>query len=354
MAREEGAEEEKENRSIGAIDVTRPKPDLREVSEAVRSGSIATCWTDGGRSARESDESEPAYASTSRFTRRCATERKRDQQMAPTKAKTSKSAAAKRVAKPNGPRAKPAAARMSLAEAMTALEKAGSEQTRKTYRRHGAPEPLFGVSFATLAALVKRIGVDHELARALWNTGNYDARILAFKIADPARVSPAELDRWAREVHVRSCGGYVAMLAAESPHAAAKAAQWLAAPEGPERSAGWSLLSQMAMLDASAPDALFLKRLAEIEASIHNSPNAEREAMNYAVISIGCRNAALRKAALAAAKRIGKVDVDHGDTSCKTPDAAQYIEKSWAHSTSKGFESPAAHERSRERKRIRC
>jgi hypothetical protein len=72
------------------------------------------------------------------------------------------------------------------------------------------------------------------------------------------------------------------------------------------------------------------------------------------VILIGSRNVALRKAATAAAKRIGKVDVDHGDTACKTPDAASYIEKTWTHSMSKGFDSPAAHERSREPQRLRC
>ena len=56
----------------------------------------------------------------------------------------------------------------------------------------------------------------------------------------------------------------------------------------------------------------------------------------------------------AAAKRIGKFEVDHGDTACKTPDSAQYIDKSWTHSTSKGFASPAAHERARESMRTRC
>src|SRR5262245_47512092 len=70
--------------------------------------------------------------------------------------------------------AKPATARLSLAETMKLLEKAGSEQTRKTYRRHGAQDPMFGVSFATLKTLVKRIGVDHELAGALWDTKNHD------------------------------------------------------------------------------------------------------------------------------------------------------------------------------------
>jgi hypothetical protein len=246
------------------------------------------------------------------------------------------------------------AARMTLAEAMRELEKAGSAQTRKTYARHGAAEPMFGVSFATLKGLVKRIGVDHDLALALWDTGNHDARNLAVKIADPARMAARDLDRWAADSKARTCGGYVAMLAAEGPHAAAKTKQWLEAGEGPLRCTGWVLLGQVATHDQVTPDAWFLDRLSRIEASIHAAPNEEREAMNLAVVSIGGRNAALRKAATATARRIGKVEVDHGDTACKTPDAAQYIEKTWAHATAKGFPSPAEQERAREPQRTRC
>ena len=53
---------------------------------------------------------------------------------------------------------------MTLAEALAALENAGSAQTRKTDARHGATVPMFGASFATLKTLMKRIGkveVDH-------------------------------------------------------------------------------------------------------------------------------------------------------------------------------------------------
>lgn len=249
--------------------------------------------------------------------------------------------------------ARTAASRMSVAETMKALEKAGSAQTRKIYARHGAQEPMFGVSFATVRELVKRIGVDQELARALWETGNHDARILAVKIADPAQMTSAELDRWAGDMTMRMCCSYVASLAAEGPHGPAKAVEWLA-PGSPRRNAGWVLAGFLASRDPTTPDSVFLARLAEIEKTIHTAANSDREAMNMAVIQIGCRNAALRKAALAAAKRIGKVEVDHGDTDCKTPDAAASIEKTWAHSTSKGFESPAAHERSREPMRTRC
>ncbi len=246
------------------------------------------------------------------------------------------------------------AGRMTLAEAMRALEKAGSAQIRKTYARHGACEPMFGVRFAVLKALVKRIGVDHDLALALWDTGNFDARNLALKVVDPARIASSDLDRWARDHRVRMCGVYVASLAAESPHAAAKASQWLVSREGGERFTAWGLVAQMAMRDEATPDPWFAARLDEIERSIRTAPNSERAAMNQALISIGGRSAALRKAALAAAKRIGKVEVDHGDTACKTPEAGPYIEKMWAYAAAKEFESPAAQERTRESPRTRC
>ena len=250
--------------------------------------------------------------------------------------------------------AKAAALRMTLAEAMAALEAAGSEQTRKTYVRHGAPEPMFGVSFATLKTLMKRIGVDHELGLTLWDTGNFDARNLAVKVVDPARMSTAELDRWAQAPYARMCVAYVAHVVVEGPHARAKADQWLGAPAEAQRFVAWTLVGAMAMRDEATPDAWFADRLAEIERSIHTAPNAEREGMNHAVIAIGCRSAVLRKAAMAAVRRIGKVEVDHGDTACKTPDAGESIEKAWSHATAKGFASPAAQDRKRESMRTRC
>jgi 3-methyladenine DNA glycosylase AlkD len=251
------------------------------------------------------------------------------------------------------PAAKPGA-RMTLAEAMAALEKAGSEQTRKTYRRHGGADPMFGVSFATLKTMVKQIGVDHALALALWDTGNFDARTLAVKIADPATVKASELDRWAREPRSRMCVGYVAMLAGESAHGPTKAREWLASKNESIRCSGWMLAGQLANRDESADDAWFLELVARIAKTIHGQPSGERYAMNMALITLGGRSAALRKAATAEAKKIGAVEVDHGDTDCKTPDAAPYIEKMWAHAAAKKFASPAAQERAREPMRTRC
>jgi len=246
------------------------------------------------------------------------------------------------------------ASRMSFQDTMSALEKAGSVQTRKTYARHGVPEPMFGVSFATLKTLYKRIRVDHELAQALWSTGNFDARNLAVKIADPASISSRELDRWAATPTARMCGGYVAHLADESPHGCAKADKWLAASDDATQSAVWNLVVSMAKINESTEDSWFAERLVHIEKAIHSAPNTHRYLMNNALIAIGGRNASLCKSAAAAAKRIGTVEVDHGDTDCKTPVAAESIDESWAHAKAKGFETPAAQERSRESMRTRC
>lgn len=266
-------------------------------------------------------------------------------------AKSSPATAAAKSAPRSAKASKP---RMTLAEAMQALELAGSEQTRKTYKRHGAKDPMFGVSFATLKSLLKAIGVDHELALALWDTGNFDARNLAAKIADPTLMSPAELQHWAISGNTRSCIGYVAELAGEGAHGFACANAWLAAGEAELGVAGWSLVGTLAMSDESVPQAWFRARLDEIEASIHDAPNAQREQMNYALIAIGCRDTELRALATAVARRVGKVHIDHGDTACKTPDAVSAIDKAWEHSLGKGYVSPAAHERAREPLRLRC
>lgn len=271
----------------------------------------------------------------------------------PPVAKTSAKKAAPAKVRPTAKAKKTQGEPMSLSQVMQALEKAGSEQTRKTYTRHGAKGPMFGVSFGTLGTLQKRIRVDHELALKLWDTGNVDARNLAMKIAEPALMRPSDLDRWARENEFAMCNLYIGSLASESPHGTAKAHEWLASTDVRLRSAGWTLVGILANRDEATPDEAFAKRLQQIEKSIHSAPNEEKAAMNGALIAIGGRSAALRKAACAAAKRIGKVEVDHGDTACETPDAVSCIEKMWARSQGR-FPTPAAAERARESMRTRC
>jgi len=238
---------------------------------------------------------------------------------------------------------------MKLGEVMKALEKAGTAQTRKTWARHGAPEPMFGVSFAELGKLVKKTEGDHELALGLWKTGNADARQLAVMIEGASRTTEAQIDAWLREVAWTMTADAISGLVAETPFGRKKADAWRESPDEKTGRAGWVLVARLALRQPDIADDWFAGCLAELESGISKAPNRKREGMNSALIAIGCRSEPLRKKAVAAAGRIGKVEIDHGDTSCKTPDAAGYIAKAWAHSKSKGFASPSAQEQARKR-----
>jgi 3-methyladenine DNA glycosylase AlkD len=219
---------------------------------------------------------------------------------------------------------------MTLTQALQQLKAAGSAQTRKTYARHGVGPKQFGVSYAVLGKLTRQIKRDHALALGLWASGWHDARVLATFIADPQSIGAATLDAWVMEGSNRALSGGLGKFAATTPHAEALAAKWCADPREFVATTGWDTVAQLAM-NSTLPDAKFAALLKTIERDIHQSQNHVRYAMNGALIAIGVRNGKLEKLAVAAAKRIGKVEVDHGDTSCKTPDAVAYIAKTKAH-----------------------
>jgi hypothetical protein len=111
--------------------------------------------------------------------------------------------------------------------------------------------------------------------------------------------------------------------------------KWTVSRDEMTACAGWHTLASIARADNGLPDAYFARYVETIEAKIHTSRNWAKYAMNNALINIGVRNSALQKKAIAAARRMGNVDVDHGETGCKTPDAATYIRKTVAHQKEK-------------------
>lgn len=219
---------------------------------------------------------------------------------------------------------------MTADEVLAELRSLGKEQARKIYARHGARGEILGVSYADLEKLAKRIKVDHALALALWDSGIHDARILATKVADPKLMDAPTLEGWIAGAADHVEADAAAGVAARSVAAASLLERWIASESEPIARAGWSLVGRLALDGAERPDAFFTPHLATIERRVPASSNRIREAMNSALIAIGCRNDALEARALVTAGRVGKVQVDHGDTSCKTPDAAEFIRKTRA------------------------
>ena len=216
---------------------------------------------------------------------------------------------------------------MNLSEVGRELRRLGTAQNRKVYGRHGVREPMYGASFADLRALKKRIKADQPLAEELWASGNHDSRVLATMIADPNVIRAVELESWLRDLDNYVIADAFSGLVWRTPHARSKAEKWLKSRKEFIGQVGYNLLAYLAMNDEDLPNSYLEGHLRTIEAEIHGSANRIRHAMNQALIAVGLRNQILQRCAMAAARRIGKVEVDHGDTSCKTPDAVAYIKK---------------------------
>ncbi|MBN2027642.1 MAG: DNA alkylation repair protein [Actinobacteria bacterium] len=217
---------------------------------------------------------------------------------------------------------------ITYAEVMKEMRAKGTAQNVKVYRRHGAEGDLFGLSFASLRKLGKRIGKDCELALRLWDSGNDDARILATMIADPRELKPSTVDKWIKDVHYYVLSDQLAELISRSPIALEKMEQLMDSSGEFQRACGYTMLASALENGVAVPDKDCRRYLRVIEAEIHTSPNRARYCMNNAVIAVGVYKPSLTREAEATAARIGKVVVDHGDTSCRTPDAVTYIRKS--------------------------
>jgi 3-methyladenine DNA glycosylase AlkD len=155
-------------------------------------------------------------------------------------------------------------------------------------------------------------------------------------IAEPSAMTAKELDQWAKGITSYGLGDMFARhILSKSKFAKPKFEQWTVSSNELLAYSAFTTLACYAMENQDEPDAYFERWLEQIEKGIHKAKNRVRHAMNGALIAIGIRNPRLQKLAIAAAGRIGKVTVDHGDTACQTPDAAAYIKKAAARAAAK-------------------
>lgn len=218
---------------------------------------------------------------------------------------------------------------MTANEVVAELKKMGTEQTRKTWMRHGAKDPCLGVKIEDMKKIQKRVKMDYQLALELYDTGIADAQYLAGLIADDAKMTKKDLEKWVKGATWGMVAEYtVPWVASGSPHGRELALKWMASKNDAIASAGWQTYSSLVSikedeeLDLDEITSL-LERVAE---SIHEQPNRVKYVMNGFVIAVGCFVEPLHKLAVETAKKIGKVEVDLvGD--CKIPFAPDYIKK---------------------------
>src|SRR3984893_16136659 len=130
---------------------------------------------------------------------------------------------------------------MSATDIVDELRPLGSEGYRKVLRNHGIPEPMFGVKIEELKKIQKRIKKDYRLALDLYDTGIYDAMYLAGLIADDAKMTKADLQKWAEKSTCNAlCGSTVSWVAAESNHGREMALEWIESKKEHIAVTGWS------------------------------------------------------------------------------------------------------------------
>jgi 3-methyladenine DNA glycosylase AlkD len=222
---------------------------------------------------------------------------------------------------------------MKLDEVMARLEEMENEQTRNTWTRHGAQGSFYGVKIGDMKKLVKQVKKDQELARSLYETGNFDAMYLAGLTVDPKKIEKDTLKNWVKKANWYMLAEYtVAGVAAESNYALELAREWINSDDEMVASCGWSTYTNYVTItpDDNLDSEEIQRLLHHVKETIHSEQNRVRYTMNSFVMAVGICTATLSKEASEVAEHIGKVHVDVGKTACKVPFAPDYIEKAIA------------------------
>ncbi|HTG95640.1 MAG TPA: DNA alkylation repair protein [Pyrinomonadaceae bacterium] len=186
------------------------------------------------------------------------------------------------------------------------LKRLGTKKQRDAMSRYAIPsENAFGVSVGKIRDMGKQLGRNHDLAQALWDTGWYEARMLAAFVDDPAQVTPAQMDRWCRDFDSWAIVDTICFhLFDKTPYAFAKAKAWANRRNEFEKRAAFALLASLGVHDKTASDESFAKCLPLIERAATDERNFVKKGVSWALRVIGRRNNELNRSAVALSKRL--------------------------------------------------
>ena len=196
---------------------------------------------------------------------------------------------------------------MDVAEILAwCAEHAASDADRAGMARFGIrAERMYGVSLRQLRTLARQLGRDHDLARGLMASGWHEGRMLAALVADPARLTAAEMDAWAaRCENWAECDALCMHLFDRSPHARDRIAAWVAAAPELVRRAGFALMATVARRDRDAGPDDVAAWLRAVEAAADDPRNLVKKGVSWALRAIGQRDPAAHAAASALARRL--------------------------------------------------
>jgi 3-methyladenine DNA glycosylase AlkD len=160
---------------------------------------------------------------------------------------------------------------------------------------------------AKIKQIAKGLGRDHALADALWQTGVYEARLLASLVDEPERVTPTQMKRWAKDFDNWAVVDTLCFnLFDRTPHAFAQIASWSRSKDEFVKRAAFALLASVALHGYGA-DQDFLRVLPLIERASDDQRNFVKKGVSWALRAIGRKQSPkLRAEARALAQRLAQ------------------------------------------------
>ena len=199
---------------------------------------------------------------------------------------------------------------MRLEEILKRLRDGAQPDAKATLERFGiTARQAYGWSAPALRELAREAGRDHTLAQQLWATGILDARILAALVDEPERVTPRQMERWARDFDSWAvCDACCSNLFDRTPYAHVKVRAWSGRKEEFVKRAAFALMAALAVHEKDGSDDTFRAFLPLCEREAGDARNFVKKAVNWALRQIGKRSPALRADAIASAERIAAQD----------------------------------------------
>jgi len=225
------------------------------------------------------------------------------------KQSTSKKATKPKPAKANTAPAQAKSTTMTLEEAMRQLKSLANAGVRAQNAKSGplgsgAGDNQFGVPRGDVRKLASKIKTNHELALALWKTGNIDAQFLATLLIKVDLLSADEMERIVKSaswVWVADwLYSYVLKAHADKETLRKK---WMTSDDRWTARAGWQLTAGRV---AKSPDGIDLEALLDrIEKEMAAAAPEVRWTMNMCLAEIGIHFPKHRKRALAIGEKLG-------------------------------------------------
>ena len=193
---------------------------------------------------------------------------------------------------------------MTLEETLAQLKSLGNEAVRARNKKNGAWDNQFGVQLGDIRKLAAKIKTDDPLARALWDTGNIDARLLAILLIKPRNLSCDEMDQMVRSANFVQVADWLnSYVVKNHPDKEALRQAWMEDGDPWAARAGWNLTAERV---ARNPDGLDLPALlGRIESEMGNAAPEAQWTMNSCLAGIGIHFPEHRERALAIGEKLG-------------------------------------------------